>query len=428
MLHPIIQGNFYEQNSNNIKLEKYKEIQNQEINLLYGEISFFIKIKKDYKKNVNITYSLPPNYKNQAPIYFEIKNDTTADIISYKIIHETDLPNIKIKFCIQPKKYTDTPFIHFDFWILTKNNEFKDLPKNVEIPDKKDLPEYTHRWLNSTEAVQSDSLLLKLKAKNLKNNCENLSSLTEKIVKYTSEKQFRKFLLGLLTILTSDTSSNWAKFLDAKSSLFLGGSCTGKANLGTALHRANKIPSRVVHVLLTWPHIDWDKNNYWMDMHYITEYYHLNYDWILSETTLGITPLEPKNVVILRINDIEDENQAGNQGDYFGGCEQWFWIEHKEEITIFWERGKSGAKGAYYNKIITDENTADVLLNTTKIVYDMFTNNFDDDLNDSEQQLFNNAFTAQKEAVECFKQKNITGYKNNILLAYNQLKKIVNKK
>ena len=136
----------------------------QELDLLYGEIGFFIIIPSEQDDSFNVTYSLPPNYKSQAPIIFEIREDTTADIINYEILNDTDPLNIVIKFNIAPSEYEDPPFVHFDFWVLVENDEFDDLPSDVEIPAERDLSDCNDIWLESTKAVQSDSLLIKLKA------------------------------------------------------------------------------------------------------------------------------------------------------------------------------------------------------------------------------------------------------------------------
>ena len=223
----------------------------QELDLLYGEIAFYIMTPPDLNVPFNISFSLPPNYLNQAPIIFEIRNDTTAEILSHQIVKETNSPNIAVKFIIAPDRNDEYPFVHFDFWVLVKNNEFNDLPNYIEIPTENDLPDETKIWLNSTEAVQSDSRLIDLKAKCLKGNNQNLISLADKTVKYTSSFRFRHILWRLVNLIPINSNSGWAKCLDALSSLLFGGTCTGRANLGTALMRANGVPARVLHVMPT---------------------------------------------------------------------------------------------------------------------------------------------------------------------------------
>jgi len=63
-----------------------------ELDLLYGEIGFFIHIPPEHNTCFNITYSIPPIYNNQTPIFFEILDDTTAEIISYKILNISICP------------------------------------------------------------------------------------------------------------------------------------------------------------------------------------------------------------------------------------------------------------------------------------------------------------------------------------------------
>ena len=337
-------------------------------------------------------------------------------------MNDSGSPNIAINFSITSAGYDEAPFVHFDFWVLVKNDEFDDMPSNAEIPDEENLPSWTDLWLESTKAVQSDSIMIKLKASMLRKKCDDLLNLTNKIVSYTSNHKNR-FILNLLAnfLCLFKTSSDWVKFLDARSSLFFGGSCTGRANLGTALFRANGIPARVLHVIPTWPDIE---NNDWFDMHYISEYYLPGYDWVLSETTIGITPFEQKNNIVLRINYPKDENLAGNCCDYYGGCEPWFWTESKD-IKLFWKSPRSGARGRFNNNITTNQTTADDVFNITKKVYDIFTKYAGVDLTDINQQYFENATLAQKNAVECFKQRDIDGYSTNISYAFDQFQQII---
>ena len=59
----------------------------QELDLLRGETIFQISANADVD-SFNIAYAIPPNYENQAPIFIEIRNDTTANIISYSMSND----------------------------------------------------------------------------------------------------------------------------------------------------------------------------------------------------------------------------------------------------------------------------------------------------------------------------------------------------
>ena len=345
----LISGLIPSINSSSTNIRPTNSIDEKELFLVYGEAALKITAQKNLN-SFNLTYSVPPLYEDQVPILVEIKNDTTANITNYTIVNDTKTPNKMIELEIGSMKLLETKFIRLGFWVLIKNKKFDDLPETVQIPDIEQLPEETKKWLNSTEAVQSDNILIKLKAQKLRGESDNLIDISEKITNYTSTKKGRAVILWLLNILSlRNKFSGWFKYLDALSSLFLGGSCTGRANLGTALYRANNVPSRVLHVMPTWIN-----SSLWMDMHYISEYYCPDYGWIMSETTTGITPLEPKENMVLRICYPEDEDIAGNRNDYYGGCEQWFWY-NRERAIISWDNINSGNKAWMLQKITTNQ-------------------------------------------------------------------------
>ena len=75
---------------------------------------------------------------------------------------------------------------HFDIWVLVLNHQYEDLQEYVKIPSENELPEQTKIWLESTNAIQSDNLLIKHKARVLKRfTCNNLIKLAEKIASFT---------------------------------------------------------------------------------------------------------------------------------------------------------------------------------------------------------------------------------------------------
>jgi len=416
---PAITANLSKNDVFDNKSETDFLVSSQELVLLYGEINFFISFPTEQVDSFNVSYSLPSSYKAQATIIVEIRNDSTADIISYDIVNDS-LSNSIINFNVAASDYEDDPSIHFDFWVLVKNDEYNDLPNDVAIGD---FPLWSEKWLESTKAVQSDSFLIRLKAKLLNRKCDNILCLADKIVKCTSAHKLRHILWGLTKFNPLNIDSYWTKYLDAKSSLIFGGSCTGRANLGTALFRANGIPARVIHVMPTWPGVVID-NDFWFDMHYISEYYLPSYDWLFAETTIGMTPFEQKYNIIFRINDIADENTAGNGGDYYGGCEQWFWTESKD-IMILWNYVNSGSRSWMETNLSTDKTTADDVFNITYDVYEYFTKYYGVNLTAENQEHFNNAYSAQKNAVLCFKQKDIIGYNTNISYAYDEYQMIL---
>jgi len=383
----------------------------QELDLLHGETLIYLWANDDVN-SVNVTYAVPPNYGNQAPIFIEIRNDTTADIISYKIVNDTNQPNKVIKFEIGPIDNGEKPSLHFDFRVLVKNNDYSDLPDEVKIPNECELPEETKTWLTSTKAIQSDNILIKCKARQLRRFTFNdLDKLADKIVKYTSfHRPFVSFIYNFV-LRRGHTQ-------DAVTSFLLGNVCTGAANLGTALFRANGVPAKD---LIVMPCLE-----FWFAMHFISEYYCPEYGWILAETSFGINPHQPKENIILRVNYPEDEDEAGNMFGGYGGVEQWIWIEPKTVWLYMNPFEGSGTRALIERELITDQQNASLAFNLTQDVYELYTRYLGRDLTGDNITHFDNAILAQQNAIECFNQSNFNGYLDNITIAYNEYREIEN--
>ncbi len=380
----------------------------QELDLLAAEILFDIRATGEVTSQFNVSYSIPPIYCDQTPIIIDIKNDTDAKIVKITIINDSYQPNKKINFTIKPMQKDEKASFHFIVWVLVKNNEYKDLPGYVEIPKKEDLPENTKIWLESTNAVQKDNFLIKRKARVLNRfTNDNLNKLAKKIASFTHNH--RKYLLYYYSPIP--------KFQDAVWSYIFGGVCTGRANLGAALFRANNIPARQIAVMPTW------NKDMWYDMHYITQYFSPGYGWILTETSLGITPYQPKNNIIMRVNYPKDENKAGNWHTIgTGGVEYWFWDNHKN-ISFLYDH-KISRRGWIENEIQTNTSYALNTFNLTKKVNILYNKYYGVNLTGINQQYYINATQAQQNAVDAFKQSEITAYTANITYAYDQYKNI----
>lgn len=395
----------------------------QEIDLLRGETIFSIFAIEDVD-SFNITYSVPPNYRYQAPIFFSIRNDSTANITGYCILNDSNPPNKIITFSIGAMTKNDTALIHFDFWVLVKNHNYQDLPEYIEIPDGSELPNETKTWLASTKPIQSDNRLIKIKARQLQGRNTNLRVLADEIVKYTSNRNIPLWRLDYLsggkltwkayeTLLrlfkNRITPSNWYQFNDAVCGLFWGGiSCTGRANLGTALFRANGVPAKDLIVIAT------GLGKWWYDIHYICEYYCPNYEWISAETALGTTPCYPKYNIILRVNYPEDEDITGDGFDFYGGCEQWYWVDNEGTS------GGAQTRGWIENEVITSEDNANAAFQLTQSVWEHYTQYAGRNLTGKNREYLNNATEFQKDAIWCLTLSDVDGYIDNIVLAYDE--------
>lgn len=379
----------------------------EEVDLLHGENILILRAKKDVN-SFSVTYAVPPNYENQAPMLFEIKNDSSAEIISYHIENDTNPPNKVVNFTIAPMKKGENASLHFDYWVLVKNKKFEDLPEYVKIPAEDELPEYTKTWLVSTEAIQSDNVLIKFKSTLIKGFDDNLIKFAKRVVFSTSHHRPFISLLSMIFGLSHPQ--------DALSTFFLGGVCTGLANLGTALFRANGIPAKDLIVMPTV--------GIWFQMHFISEYYCPDYGWVTAETSLGVTPYEPKYDIILRINYPEDEDKAGNAFTGYSGVEQWFWINN-ENVWPYYHGIEASKSGAWIkNAVITSEINAEAALNITQQVWEFYTKYLGADLSGEDEQHFNKAVEAQEIAKECLNQSDVDGYIENMTFAYSEYREI----
>jgi len=391
----------------------------QELDLLHGEVLFYITAQRDLDSSFNVTWSIPPNYADQAPIIIDIRDDTTSKILCYRIYNDTNPPNKILIFNIAPIEKDETVSVHFDYVTLVKNNKYLNLPGYVKIPSENELPEDTKLWLASTRAIQSDNLIIKLKARQIRGFTKNLIRLSRKIVRYTAlHRGSLIHTIANLLYFRIFHDEGFAKFSDAVSALFLGGSCTGKANLGTALFRANNVPAKN---LIVTPMAGESR---WYDTHYISEYYCPDYGWIYAETSMFKTPFEPKNNIILRLNYPEDENIAGSGHDYYGGCEPWYWLDNTD-ILVWWNCDEaSGTQGWIEKEVITNEYLADLSFNYTRDVYELHTRYFGMNLSGEQMIHYNNAVCAQHNAIDCLHQSNVDGYLENITIAYDEYNQI----
>ena len=151
---------------------------------------------------------------------------------------------------------------------------------------------------------------------------------------------------------------------------------------------------------------------WWYNIHYICEYYCPEYGWIFAETSAGITPYYPKYDIVLRVNYPEDENTIGNGLDYYGGCEQWYWVD-SEDIY-----GSAQTQSWIENEVITSEDNATIAFQITKTDWKYYTQYAGSNLTEENQQHFNNATEFQEDALWCLSLSDVDGYIDNMTLAY----------
>ena len=81
-----------------LESESLTDLQN-EIVLLRSEHYLHLNTSKNVNE-FHIRFSFPPDYNYQTPIFLEIYNDTTADLVNYKIENDKNEPNKIVNFTI----------------------------------------------------------------------------------------------------------------------------------------------------------------------------------------------------------------------------------------------------------------------------------------------------------------------------------------
>lgn len=410
----------------------------KELFVLYGETILKLKAEEHIKSS-NITYVIPLNYEDQTPIFFEIKNDTSSKIIDYQIIDDKNPPNKLIKFSIGPLEKNEKFTIHFSYWVLVKNRKYNDIQKDIRIPKENELPDFLKQWLVSTDAIQSDNLFIKAKAKILHGFNNNLLYLTKKI--FFSVCYHRPILSATRDILEKNLilrkiflpKRYWTGLMDAVSGLFFGGLCATKANLEVALLRANGVPSRI---LIVNPLHYYSKKIDWIDaLHYIVEFYIPNYGWVRAMS--GRVPYQPKNDIVLRIVYQEDENNAGNGLSYYGGMEPWFWfsddnikLDFPEDLFKLYKKTKGRGipitTGANLSNFKIELGLADQIFKLSEENWIQFVDYFGKKLDTRNSEIYDEAIQFQKKGLQGLTNSDVENYIQNMKKTHDLFSKITN--
>lgn len=410
-----------------------------EIDLLYGETILILKALSDVA-HFEVIYSVPLNYEQQVPILFNIANRNSSKVTNYEIEDDINPPNKIIRFKIESIKKDEEINIHFNYYVLIKNNEYFDLPDVIEIPHESNLPESVRKWLLPTKAVQSDNLLLKIKAKILNRFNNNILKLSEKIVAMIC---FHRLFLYIFRMIVERFNilaniffckKYYTGLNDAISCYIFGGLCAAQTHLGTALLRANGVPTRI---LITTPMFYGDREygkKRWLDaQHYLFECYCPDYGWVRGMT--GKFPYDTKCSIAIRIIDPKEENIAGNGLSEYGGCEPWFWINNKNIVLVSSRElsrsivprnsGEVYIRGWTEKEIMTTEKKSDESIIITKKVWDLFTKIFGVELEKQKKQYYEKALNLHKKAIDFLRKSDVENYIKLLNQAYLLYKKIV---
>jgi len=382
-------------------------VQDQELDLLRGEHYLFVNATEN-TNSFHIRYSFPPNYNYQVPIMLEILNDSTAEILQYKIESDTYEPNKVVNFTLGPLQKGSLVSLHFYYWVLVKNNNYSDLPQYVKIPKKYELPDTTKQWLSSTDVVQSNNIFIRMKARELKGHTTNLFVLAQRIVHYAKWHRLPFYWVQL--------ALGTLKGQDAFTTMFRNGECTGRSHLSSAFFRANDIPARVI---MATPHY-----SFWYQMHFMTEFYCPGYGWILGEVHNAVIPYEAKNQIIMRICSPQDEDNTGH--DYFfpkmTGVERWFWIDNDYVIPYYKDLNEGSKTNMFPEQsLVTDSVTAQFTFSLTGMTLMFYEQYLGSSLSGENLQHFQNAVAYQKLAILALQQSQESdGYISYMNLAYTE--------
>jgi hypothetical protein len=383
---------------------------NKELHLLRVEHYLELKADNDVDE-FYVKYACPPIYRYQVPILVHLFNDTDEKVMNYKIEDDIFEPNKFVNFSVDQMNKDEKILIHFTVWVLVENYGFGDLPDYIKFPKISELPDVTTKWLTPTEVVQSDSFLIKLKAKQLRGFSDNLIKFAGRIAPFIKNHRYPLFVLELyLGLFLSQ---------DALTTLFIGGENVGRGHLACAMLRSQGVPSRVLLVN--------NDQGFWTQMHYMAEYYCPGYDWVLIETTYGRSPYETKRQIINRICYPDDENDT--KDDYIlkfmKGEERWIWVEN-DNVNPYYVDCDEGSKSQMFseNVVLVNDNLVDNIFNLTESTFTNYQQYLGIELIGDNITYFNNAIEYQYDAIESMKDNSPHDFLNFIKLANEEYNKI----
>ncbi len=361
----------------------------EDIKLYLCRVEHYLEIvAKNNTSDFFVKYAFPPDYFYQAPIYLQILNGTTSEIINYKIENDTDKsPNKFVNFSLTGMEKDEHRMIHFTVWVLLKNYSFNDLPESQSFPNASRLPDYTKKWLVETNSSQKNNIFIRLKSFRFKLFNNDLISYADKVSTFIKNHRYLLFLIQL--------KFGFFFSQDAVTTLFINGENVGRSHLACAFLRNQNIPSRVILVN--------NDQGFWTQMHYMVEYYVPDYGWVLLDTTAGETPYDTNRQIINRICYPEDENDT--KTDYIFNFmtheERWMWFSSPlvEPLYIDCDNG-SKSQMFYENTVETCDLVADACFDWTTHMFNRYQTYLGRNLSGSNEIFFESAVSFQWKAIE----------------------------
>jgi hypothetical protein len=230
-----------------------------------------------------IAFPIPLLFEHQVPLTFELKT-IPPNVIKMAAYKERKPDDWIVEVTFNPVKRGQTVELSWQSDVLIALTDLSGLPATSPLPNLANLPANIKEWLSSTKCVQVENADIVAEAKKAKIR-PDLMSIVQNVAQVPPS-------IKLAAPLT----------LDAVEALHKGGSCTSCANLAAALLRANGIPARILACYPTWAGP--------LQTHYIVEYFVPQKGWVWMESTMGKTPLEPYQYVIVGVVYTEDEQRS----------------------------------------------------------------------------------------------------------------------
>lgn len=225
-------------------------------------------------------FHIPIPYGDQAPVWIDVQSPR---LIDYRFI-PMDPPNMLVaaRFERSPGSF---PF-RWEAWVLIKEETYADVPWQILIPERDEIPDEVAEWLEPSDCVQSTDPFVQGEAAEVRDGYTLLQGLAVSIADYCTHIGY-----GF---------DHRPIAFDAYYAMNWGSSCTGRAHAGAALFRANGVPARSLHVMPIWYPL-------YFDMHWIIEYWVPTYGWVRLETTLGQIRVPPHTEIVTLVCGLEDE-------------------------------------------------------------------------------------------------------------------------
>ena len=94
-------------------------------------------------------FLIPVPFSDQAPILLTV---ASPDLVDYRFVRLTP-PNVLVAARLKKARTTT---IHWEAWVVVKENTYEGLPARAPIPGPQDIPDEVKPWLQATDCVQAD--------------------------------------------------------------------------------------------------------------------------------------------------------------------------------------------------------------------------------------------------------------------------------